>query len=409
MTETEKIGAVIVTAVKAAQAPLLEEIGRLKALVGVLETRAPIVGEKGRDGKDGRDGQDALPVDPAEVARLAVELIPAPKDGRDGQDGLNGKDAEPLDLAVVTRLAADLIPVPAAGRDGIDGKNGQDGKDANADAIAAVVFDSLREKAFTRDEVAAIVESEVTKAVAVAVTQMADFVNAKIAEAVGSMPKPRDGKDGVNGQDGKSVDLADVAPLVAGEVEKAVAAMPRAKDGLGVLGALIDRDGQLVVTLSDGTTKQLGAVVGRDVDMAAVAKLVAERVALIPVLQGAAGKDGRDGTLENLKAIYDGERTVTLCFKNGDPIDGGVIKFPVLIYRGIYEAGKSYEKGDSVTQGGAVWIAKDDTEVKPDWTPTASKSWWLAAKAGRDGKEGKPGKDGANGRDGKDFGPLSIR
>ena len=36
------------------------------------------------------------------------------------------------------------------------------------------------------------------------------------------------------------------------------------KDGLGIAGSFIDRDGNLIVTMTDGTAKELGPVVGRD-------------------------------------------------------------------------------------------------------------------------------------------------
>jgi integrin beta 3 len=116
-------------------------------------------------------------------------------------------------------------------------------------------------------------------------------------------------------------------------------------------------------------------------------------------LDGAPGKDGlngRDGTLENIKALYDGERTVTLCFKDGTPIEGGVITFPVEIYRGVYVESKSYDRGDGVTWGGSEWHANEPTTTKPG---DGSKAWTLKVKRGRDGKDGAPGPEGKPGRD----------
>jgi collagen type III alpha len=124
-------------------------------------------------------------------------------------------------------------------------------------------------------------------------------------------------------------------------------------------------------------------------------------------MDGLAGKDGkdgingRDGTLEHLKAVFDGERTVTLCFKNGDPIDGGVIRFDVPIYRGVYELGKTYERGDMATWGGSTWYAKETTTAKPGEAAQASRAWVLAVKSGRDGKQGMEGKAGPQGPRGK--------
>lgn len=85
MTETEKIGAVIVTAVKAATAPLHEEIGRLKALVATLEARAPVPGAKGVDGQPGDRGEIG-PVGQIGPRGERGEKGDA-QNGRDGKDG----------------------------------------------------------------------------------------------------------------------------------------------------------------------------------------------------------------------------------------------------------------------------------------------------------------------------------
>lgn len=106
-------------------------------------------------------------------------------------------------------------------------------------------------------------------------------------------------------------------------------------------------------------------------------------------LDGAAGEPGapgRDGTLEHLKALFDGERTVTLCFKDGTPIEGGVIRFPAVIYRGVYTDGKRYDLGDTTTWAGSLWHCNEPTTTKPG---DGSKSWTLTVKRGRDGKDGQ--------------------
>jgi integrin beta 3 len=106
--------------------------------------------------------------------------------------------------------------------------------------------------------------------------------------------------------------------------------------------------------------------------------------------RGADGLNGRDGTLENIKVLFDGERTVTLCFKNGDPIEGGVLRFPMPIYRGVHIDGKGYESCDRVTWAGSEWHCTMPTTAKPG---DGSKAWTLAVKRGRDGKDGLNGRD----------------
>lgn len=182
-------------------------------------------------------------------------------------------------------------------------------------------------------------------------------------------------------------------------VLRAVSDLPKPKDGIGILGALIDREGHLVVTLSDGVTKELGVVIGqpgRDVDMAAVADLVKREIASWP-----RPKDGLDGFgFDDLDLEHDGERTVTLRFTKGERTKSWPITFPVDIYRGVWEPEKSYERGDTVTFGGNHYIAKKATSQKPGETPDGVKDWQLAVPKGRVGREGP---QGAPGKDGKDF------
>lgn len=160
--------------------------------------------------------------------------------------------------------------------------------------------------------------------------------------------------------------------------------------GVGVAGAVIDRAGVLVLTLSDGTTRDLGTVVGKDgqdADMAALERRIDERVdekvAAIPV-----PKDGRDGfNLDDfdVEAGEDG-RTVTLKFEQGDTRHCYELVFPVTIYRDVFKAGETYQAGDAVTWGGSLWIAQRETDAKPD---SPESGWRLAVKKGRDGKDAK--------------------
>ncbi len=122
-------------------------------------------------------------------------------------------------------------------------------------------------------------------------------------------------------------------------------------------------------------------------------------------LDGQHGKDGavgRDGTLEHLKLVKTGDRTIRLCFKNGDPIEGGDLEFTgLLLDRGVYVAEKAYEAGDVVSWAGSMWIAQQATTDKP-----GTAAWRLSVKCGREGKPGTNGKDGSaglNGKDGRDF------
>ena len=105
--------------------------------------------------------------------------------------------------------------------------------------------------------------------------------------------------------------------------------------------------------------------------------------------KGDNGKDGRDGTLEGATIEDVDERTIRILRADGSEL--GRKTFHVPIDRGVYQAGRAYEKGDGVTYGGSWWIAQDKTAEKPGDGAT---KWRLAVKAGREGREGKPGKDG---------------
>lgn len=130
---------------------------------------------------------------------------------------------------------------------------------------------------------------------------------------------------------------------------------------VSVTGAVIDRDGNLILTHSDGSTKDLGQVT-RD------------------------GIDGVDGLgFDDMAAEYDGERGIVLRFTRGDQVKEFAFTMPVVIDRGVWAEGKEYAAGDAVTWAGSVWIAQKDTSDKPD----GGDGWRLSVKRGRDGKAGR--------------------
>lgn len=116
-------------------------------------------------------------------------------------------------------------------------------------------------------------------------------------------------------------------------------------------------------------------------------------------IDGINGKDGRDGIdglgFDDLEVEFDGERSFTFKFVQGERVKAfGPFKVPATIYRGVYQHGKSYERGDSVTFGGASWIAMADTDARPGGAEAESRSWQLAVKKGADGRQGPPGPRG---------------
>lgn len=148
----------------------------------------------------------------------------------------------------------------------------------------------------------------------------------------------------------------------------------RGETGIGVAGALIDRSGVLVLTLSDGTTRDLGPVVGKD---GQDGKDGADG------LPGEPGKDGFSLTDFDANVSEDG-RTILLSFEQESDRFEVEMKFPVPIYRGVFKEGQEYEAGDMVTWGGSVWHCQEKTADKPDAGP-----WKLAVKKGQNGKDAK--------------------
>ena len=237
------------------------------------------------------------------------------------------------------------------GRDGADGKDGQDGRDGkDVDPVTL------------REIVSELVQAEVSK---------------QVPEAIAALPAPErgekgdDGEPGANGdagadgQDGR--DGADGKDGVDGQDGKDGRDGVDGKDGAGIADLVIDRDGNLIASFTDGRMKQLGQVVGKD---------------------GRDGGDGKDGIpfgVDDLDmTLMEDGRTLRMSFTKGDTEYAFQIPFPVVIDRGVFAEGKSYEEGDGVTWGGSFWIAQRATGSKPD---SADSGWRLAVKRGRDGKD----------------------
>jgi len=126
----------------------------------------------------------------------------------------------------------------------------------------------------------------------------------------------------------------------------------------------------------------------------------------IPGTDGVDGRHGVDGlSVDDFDFDFDPEtRGLTVTLSR----DGAVVKTltktlrGLTIYKGVYQAGQTYTKGDQVTWAGGQWTALTETTAKPGETVTASRAWLLSVKPGRDGKEGKTGPEGPQGPRGRD-------
>jgi hypothetical protein len=184
-----------------------------------------------------------------------------------------------------------------------------------------------------------------------------------------SGPQGLAGKDGVNGKDG--------APGLNGK---------DGEDGLDGRDGIDGADGAAGKAGVDGKAGEAGAA-GRDGGLGP-AGLNGKDGA--PGAAGAAGKDGRDGIdglgFEDLAVEFDGQRTIALKFLRGLKVRTFPLVLPFLKYQGVYQQGKAYDIGDTVTWGNSLWHCNETTIAPPG---EGSKLWQLCVRKGRDGKDGK--------------------
>lgn len=311
------------------------------------EIEIPVIsgppGASGLDGKDGLSGSDGSDG----------------KDGKDGESGLDGKDGSPGEKGVDGKDGEN-------GKDGADGRDGSDGKDGR-DGVSIVGT-----KVIEGENKFAIIDSSGN-------------------EHVISLPEP----------------IRPDSP----------------RDPIDVKDALIGRENDLIFTFSDGTTKSLGRVVGRDgIDGANGRDGIDGKDGPegprgfpgdngrdgIDGVNGLNGRDGIDGLgFDDMSVdLMEDQRTVNFMFARGETIKEFKIRFPVMIFRGGYNAEAIYEEGDTVQFGGSTYVATAETIGQApgvDGNP-----WRLATSAGRSirGAPGLPGADGRNGANGRDFRPL---
>lgn len=340
MFDGEAFGAEIVAAVRGY---VDAELAARDARIADLESQL----------KASLEREPAIGIEAAAVADMisdAVAAIPPAKDGRDA-------DPDVIERLVVERVDAAVAALPRA----------KDGADADPEAIRSMVAEAV--SGLPPPEKGA-------PGLDVDMEEVRRLISAEVA----NLPRPADGK---------SIDSSEVERMVGEAVERAAGAIPKAKDGVGVAGAVIDRDGALILTLTDGQTRDLGRVVGRD------------------GIDGAPGADGERGdpgfSLTDFDAqAKDGGRIIVLTFVQGDYSEVHELPTAIQIYRGVFRDGQAYEPGDTVTWAGSLWHCNEPTTDKPG---EGHKAWTLAAKKGRDGKDGRPGEKGdagTPGRPGKD-------
>lgn len=309
---------VMAESVEKMRADYMAEIGELKKQLAEKPDYARMVADEVAKAMSAiRQPQDGKDCDMEAVKSLVVEAVksmPAPRDGKDGTNGLNGADGKD----------------GAAGVDGKDGLNGKDG--ANG----------IDGKSITLADVQPILSE--------AIKTMQESATKALDAAIKAIPAPINGKDGIDGKDGAMGDRGE-----------------KGADGIGLAGAMLDREGALLVTLTNGEVKSLGVVVGKDGS------------------HGANGKDGLDGiSLDAFDMDYI-EETHEVRIKASCAGRTKELRYPAggLRPAGYWREGAKAKACETWVHDGSLWIAVKDTPSKPQ---TGSDDWIIAARKGRDGE-----------------------
>ena len=259
---------------------------------------------------------------------------------------------------------------------------------------------------------------ELLERLSAAVRKYVDRRFGELDAVIKALPKPRDGRDGVDGKDAEPVD---VSAIIRGVLEQA----PIPTHGTN------GKDGRDGIDGKDGKDGRDG-VDGRTPTREEIKALIPEPVAGKDGTNGRDGKDGTDGRdgldisplplidetrsyprgtyathkgglwrsfeqtsgMKGWECIVNGfngfeeeqidERTfVVRCFTSTGVIEK-TRKVASMVYRQLWVAAKDYEQGDCVTWGGSMWVAiPHDGQYKQPGTEGSG--WRLAVRAGRDG------------------------
>lgn len=281
------------------------------------------IGPSGERGEKGDPGQDGAVGPAGEKGEIGPQ-------GERGEPGIRGEKGDP-------------------------GDNGRDGKDV--DDIRVTQDGRNIEMRFVVGDVHYVSEFELPVGPA-----------GEKGEAGESGPV---GPRGERGERGADVDMDAVEKSIEAHVKSVVETLPPAKDGeagRGVSKALIDQNGELVLTYSDGSTESVGVVKGKD------------------------GEPGTTFDFDDFDLIEDDDG-IKARFTHGDVVKE--IRLPVPRDCGVWQE-RTYNRGDGVTFAGSFFISQtDDNREKPE----SGKAWRLAVKRGRDRNDPVKTGDGKSAKD----------
>ena len=206
-------------------------------------------------------------------------------------------------------------------------------------------------------------------------------IGAMVSEAVAAMPVP---------QDGKSVTVEDVRPVLQ---ELITAAMPEIPDVKSLVS-------EAVADLPAPEPGKNGED-GRDALALELLPFIDESKSyprgsyathnggLWRAYEKTHGMRGWECVVDGIAGVevsMEGMRNFTVTVnRSSGAIEKKAFDVPVMVYRGVFKSGDEYLPGDTVTWGGSLWHCDEQTQDKPG--ETGSKGWTLAAKRGRDGRD----------------------
>lgn len=357
----------------------------------------------GRDGINGQDGVNGT-------------------DGKDGQNGINGKDGISVTGAEITSSGELVLTYSNNQRSnlgkviGANGKDGQDGADGK-DGIS-------------------VSKSEINGKGELVITYSDNTVE-NLGVVVGT-----DGKDGSNGKNGANgingVDGIGIETIVINNSDELVITLSNnstlnlgcikgtdgqngvngtdGKDGISIIGANINSANELVLTFSDDTERNLGVVVGDNGKDGVDGDVGKDGVGIKKTEVNALGElviTYTDDTTDNLGVIASdnsgaGTSTNTPRVQINPTTneweistDGG----KTYISTGIKATGKDGQNGEDGTDGISIIdaVINENNELILCFSDNTEKNLGVVVGAnGQDGKDGANGKDGVNGTDGTD-------
>lgn len=368
-------------------------------------------GERGPAGRDGLDGKDGAPGEPGERG-------PQGERGEKGDQGSPGKDGEPGPRGEPGAKGdkgerGEPGPKGDRGEPGPKGEQGDKGDPGEQGEPGPKGEQGERgEKGDTGPKGDKGDQGDPGERGPAGKDCDPEFVKQLVAQAVEAFPRP---------QDGKSITIEDVTPLLVQLVDKAVALIPRPKDGESVpIEAVRGMIDDAVAKAMAGVRMPKDGEPGRDAAHIEILPAIDEAKTyprgtfarheggLWRSFEATTGMKGWEciaDAIADVSLEQVGERTVAIEVRLASGKSSRKeVTFPVTIHRGIWKDGETYARGDATTRDGSTWILMADQQKgKPG---DDGSGWVLSTKRGRDGKDGQRGEKGergAPGRPGKDL------